>query len=73
MKCSPLFGGFRGQPRADLSAAADAILAIASFVEDDPAAIEELDVNPLMLLGEGRGVVAADALLSMTVNGENES
>ncbi len=73
LKCSPLFGGFRGQPRADLSAAADAILAIASFVEDDPAAIEELDVNPLMLLAEGQGVVAADALLSMTVNGENES
>ena len=73
LKCSPLFDGFRGQPRADLSAAADAILAIASFVEDATAAIEELDVNPLMLLAEGQGVVAADALLSMTVNGENES
>ena len=73
LKCSPLFDGFRGKPRADLSAAADAILAIASFVEDDPAAIEELDVNPLMLLAEGQGVVVADALLSMTVNGENES
>ena len=73
LKCSPLFDGFRGKPRADLSAAADAILAIASFVEDDPAAIEELDVNPLLLLAEGQGVVVADALLSMTVNGENES
>ena len=68
LKCAPLFAGFRGRPRADLSAAADAILAIAGLVEDDPAAIAELDVNPLMLLAEGRGVVAADVLLSLRVN-----
>ncbi|OQY05905.1 MAG: hypothetical protein B6I22_06730 [Desulfobacteraceae bacterium 4572_123] len=65
LKCAPLFRGFRGRPRADLSAAVDAVLAIAAFVEKDPASIDELDVNPLMLLAEGRGVVAADALIRM--------
>ena len=60
LQCAPLFRGFRGKPRADLDAAADAILAIASFVEEDPSAISELDVNPLMLLAEGEGAVAAD-------------
>jgi acetyl-CoA synthetase len=67
LKCSALFRGFRGKPPADLSAAADAVLAIASLVEEEAAAIAELDVNPLMLLPEGQGVVAADALLSMRV------
>lgn len=63
LQCAPLFHGFRGRPRADLSAAVDAILAIASLVEEDPASIAEFDVNPLMLLADGRGVVAADALI----------
>jgi len=65
LKCAPLFHGFRGRPRADLEAAADAILAIAAFVENDAASVVELDINPLMLLAEGQGVVAADALIVM--------
>jgi len=65
LQCAPLFSGFRGRPRADLNAAVDAVLAIAAFVEKDPAAVIELDVNPLMLLADGRGVVAADALIRM--------
>ena len=73
LKCSPLFDGFRGKPRADLSAAADAILAVASLVEDNLSSIEELDINPLLLLAEGQGVVAADALLSMSAKDEDES
>lgn len=73
LKCAPLFHGFRGRPRADLSAAADAILAIADLVEDDPDAIGELDVNPLMVLAEGDGVVAADALMSMQVEEKEEA
>jgi acyl-CoA synthetase (NDP forming) len=65
LKCAPLFSGFRGAPPADLNAAADVILAVAGMVENDPSSIIELDINPLMLLAEGQGVVAADALISM--------
>jgi len=65
LKCAPLFGGFRGAPPADLKAAADVILAVAGMVENDPSSIIELDINPLMLLPEGQGVVAADALISL--------
>ena len=63
LKCAPLFEGFRGRPRADLEGAVDAILAVSKLVEDDPSAIVELDINPLMVLAEGRGTVAADALV----------
>jgi len=65
LKSAPLFSGFRGAPRADLDAAADAVMAIAALVERDPGFIRELDINPLMVLAEGRGVVAADALISV--------
>jgi succinyl-CoA synthetase beta subunit len=34
-------------------------------VEKDPSSIVELDINPLMVLAEGKGVVAADALIRM--------
>jgi acyl-CoA synthetase (NDP forming) len=65
LKLAPLFHGFRGNPKCDLEAAADVVLAIASFVEDQPALVAELDVNPLMLLAEGRGAVVGDALISI--------
>jgi acyl-CoA synthetase (NDP forming) len=65
LRCAPLFDGFRGRPRADLEAAADAILAIAKLVENEPSSILELDINPLMVLAEDRGVVAADALVRL--------
>jgi acyl-CoA synthetase (NDP forming) len=65
LKCAPLFSGFRGAPPADLNAAADVILAVAGMVENDLSSIIELDINPLMLLAEGKGVVAADALISL--------
>ena len=68
LKCAPLLNGFRGAPPADLNAAADAILAVANMVESDPDSIVELDINPLMILAEGQGVVAADALIRMNQN-----
>lgn len=65
LRCAPLLKGFRGAPPADLDAAADAILAIAGRIEKDPSSIIELDINPLLVLAEKRGVVAADALIRL--------
>ena len=65
LKCAPLFNGFRGSSPADMKAAVDVIMAVAGMVENDPSSINELDINPLMLLPEGQGVVAADALISL--------
>jgi succinyl-CoA synthetase beta subunit len=41
------------------------ILTVAGIIENDPSSIIELDINPLMLLAEGQGVVAADALIGL--------
>jgi len=68
LKCAPLLTGFRGSPPADLNAAADVILSVAGIVEKDPSSIIELDINPLLLLAEGQGVVAADALITLNTN-----
>jgi succinyl-CoA synthetase beta subunit len=58
-----LLKGFRGGPAGDIDACIDAILSIADFAEDHWESLVELDVNPLMVLPRGRGVVAADALI----------
>jgi acetate---CoA ligase (ADP-forming) len=70
LKCAPLLNGFRGAPTADVNAAADVILAIAKLVEADPASIIELDINPLMVLADGKGAIAADVLIRLNDIGE---
>ncbi|MEE4274974.1 MAG: acetate--CoA ligase family protein [Thermoleophilia bacterium] len=67
LQCAPLLNCFRGCPQADVGAAADVVLAVAGMVEKDPSAIVELDINPLMVLAEGRGAVAVDALIRSSV------
>jgi hypothetical protein len=55
----PLLTGFRGRPPGDVEAVLDAVSHIARFA----AEVDELDVNPLLVLPAGRGVVVADALV----------
>ncbi len=63
LKMFPLLDGYRGRPKADVKAAIDAILAISDFVLGQADSIEELDINPLIVCGEGKGAWIADALL----------
>jgi acyl-CoA synthetase (NDP forming) len=63
LKLFPLLNGFRGRPQADLDAAVDAILSLAGFVSANAHAIEELDVNPLIVCAQGHGAWVADALM----------
>jgi acyl-CoA synthetase (NDP forming) len=65
LRVAKLLKGYRGGARADMEAAVDAALAVARFAEANAAGLRELDVNPLMLREEGKGAVAADALLRM--------
>ncbi len=61
---SRLISGFRGRA-GDRSGVIAAIEAIAAFAAAHAGALEELDVNPLMVLEEGKGAVAVDALLAL--------
>jgi acetyltransferase len=56
----PLLAGTRGQPKRDIPAIHDGLLAVARLMEGFDQ-IQELDINPLMVLPEGQGVFAVDA------------
>jgi acyl-CoA synthetase (NDP forming) len=53
--------GFRGMPKGDLGALADAIVAISQFAHDP--AVAEAEINPLIVCEDG--VVAVDALVKL--------
>lgn len=61
-----LIKGFRGNEAGDMNAIIDAVLSVAAFAESNWARLMELDINPLLVLAEGQGVVAADALISFS-------
>ncbi|NTJ62678.1 acetate--CoA ligase family protein [Agrobacterium rhizogenes] len=63
LKVRKLIEGYRGNKGSSLEIVADAVLSAAEYVVKNAAKLEELDINPLMVLAESRGVVAADALI----------
>lgn len=54
--------GYRGRPAGDLDALAQAIVAL-SRLATHPTPVLEAEINPLIVLDAGRGVVAVDALV----------
>ena len=61
-----LIKGFRGNKAGDMTAIVDAVLSVAAFAESNWDRLMELDINPLLVLPGGQGVVAADALISFS-------
>ncbi|MEE9550174.1 MAG: acetate--CoA ligase family protein [Candidatus Binatia bacterium] len=59
--------GTRGQPRGDLEALAQAILALSHLALDLREEVEEVDLNPVIVQREGEGVVAVDGLVVVRV------
>ena len=57
-----LLHGYRGAPTRDVPALIDALMRIGALMRATPA-LSEIDVNPLTVYAEGRGVLALDALL----------
>ncbi|MDM7933101.1 acetate--CoA ligase family protein [Tabrizicola sp.] len=56
----PLLDGYRGRPRADMSAVADIAVRLAALMLADES-LEEIEINPVMVRVEG--AVAVDALV----------
>jgi len=63
LRCLPLLCGYRGRPKGDLAALARALVALSQLAHDD--SILEAEINPLLVLPEGKGVVALDALVRL--------
>ncbi|MCC7081034.1 MAG: acetate--CoA ligase family protein [Burkholderiales bacterium] len=58
----PLLDGFRGSPRADVDALAEAIVAISRMAAQLGDRLIEAEINPLFVLPAGQGVRAADGV-----------
>jgi len=64
IRAYPLLAGFRGEEPADEKAIVEAILSISRLSLDFPG-ILELDINPVMVLPKGRGILAIDSRMSI--------
>jgi succinyl-CoA synthetase beta subunit len=60
LKARALFGAFRGRAPRDVDAAAGAIAGLSRLFLAYRKAVAELEINPLIVLGEGEGVRAVD-------------
>jgi acyl-CoA synthetase (NDP forming) len=58
-----LLAGARGRPSGDVAALVDTIMRMQRLALEVGDDIDELDINPLMVLPRGQGVVAVDALV----------
>jgi len=59
--------GYRGLPRGDTAALAQAVAAFSQLAALEPR-VAEAEINPLIVKGEGAGVVAVDGLLVLSDN-----
>jgi acetyl-CoA synthetase len=59
----PMVTGYRGRALGDVAAVLDAIEAILAYASAHADRLLELDVNPLLVLPLGQGVLAVDALI----------
>ena len=65
LKTAPLLNGYRGRPRADVAALIGAVVAFADMAVTLGERLLEAEINPLFVMTEGQGVVAADGLLNL--------
>lgn len=59
VRSSRILQGLRGAPPSDRAALADALVRVGCLAADHPE-INELDINPVMVLPKGQGVLAVD-------------
>jgi acetate---CoA ligase (ADP-forming) len=63
LKAAPLLHGFRGAPKADVAALAQVIAQLSLLAARLREEVAEIEVNPVLVHPEGRGVTIVDALV----------
>ncbi|MBB05672.1 MAG: hypothetical protein CML03_09160 [Pseudooceanicola sp.] len=67
-----LLSGLRGADPADSGALADLISRISVFFAENADLISEIEINPVMVRADGKGLVAADALIVLAPVAEEQ-
>ena len=62
VKGAKLLQGFRGSPKGDVAALAETLVQVSQLAANLEGQLSGLDINPLIVLPEGQGVKAVDAL-----------
>jgi acetate---CoA ligase (ADP-forming) len=65
LRGAPILTGARGREPADTRSLADAIVRLAALAEAYRSSLRALDINPLLVLDAGHGVVAVDWLIEL--------
>lgn len=63
-RAAALLRGFRGQPPADEDALVDAMVRLSRFAAHHADRLAEMDINPVIVLAQGQGVWALDAMMA---------
>jgi len=71
-KVSGLLRGFRDKPPGDEQALVQALLQVGKFALDWQDRICAVDINPLLVRPQGKGVVAVDALIEISCSSRKE-
>lgn len=69
VKALQALAGYRGRVAGDLGAVADALVAVSRIALLEEPAVLEAEINPLMVMAEGQGVLAVDALVRLAAPG----
>jgi len=64
LRAFPVLSGARGRPESDVAALIDTVELVAAIFRATPRMVE-LEVNPLLVLDQGRGTVVLDALITL--------
>jgi acyl-CoA synthetase (NDP forming) len=63
LKGFKLLSGYRGEPPCDLEALAEVMVKVSDYASEHKDDLKELDLNPVFVYPEGKGVCAADAMI----------
>ncbi|HEX6841913.1 MAG TPA: acetate--CoA ligase family protein [Stellaceae bacterium] len=63
LRAAAVLRGLRGRPPADLAALASALASLSRFAAAQGPALRSLDINPFLVLPEGQGALALDAVV----------
>ncbi len=65
LKVFPIIKGFRNNPEGDIEAIINCVMSVVKLNNEND--IIELDINPLLVLKRGNGVIAVDALIKLNL------
>ncbi|WP_432257278.1 acetate--CoA ligase family protein [Cupriavidus sp. TMH.W2] len=68
LRLAPLFDGYRDIPALDLDALAASAVALGEWALRHRTALASVDINPLMVMAAGEGVMAVDAVVELKGN-----